>query len=443
MQEQPLQRFQTFKVLYTFALIDTIVPAIFLLILQFLCSDSGWSNTYSCIAIGSGVLFASITAIQGGYSRYSQRSISKKLEITFKTWVFNVFVLLVLSFFLLDTFQFDRLVMTIWVTLTPILVLALKFRVNALSYKLSKSKIQVSVLGRHYEFNEFETLRLEQANLELSYLSMVELDGLKKKVKALQPSFLVINLDLPASNQLIKELTKLELEGVQLLSLPNFMETFLRKCFIPYESMDLAYLSRIRAFKRKDLFLKRSIDFICALSLVLITAPVMLWAALKIRKESPGPIIFSQDRVARGGNEKTIYKFRSMHVDAEKHGAQFASKDDPRAYEFGGFMRKTRIDELPQLWNVIRGDLHFVGPRPERKVFTDTLEEEIPYYNERHLISPGITGWAQVLYPYGANTEDARQKLMYDLYYIKHWSIWLELETLIRTVGVILGKKGW
>ncbi|KZN15205.1 hypothetical protein OA79_02350 [Marinomonas sp. TW1] len=306
-----------------------------------------------------------------------------------------------------------------------------------------KNCTTVVVLGNGYEFTDFEISRLERQKISLIMLNSIDPTDLKNKVAKFSADYLLMNLSDTANNKLIKELTKLELDGVKLLSLPNFMEIFLRKCFIPYESMDLSYLSRIRSFSKKDLLLKRLTDLICALSLGLLTSPVMLWATIKIRKESPGPIIFSQARVACGGNERIIYKFRSMHVDAEKHGAQFASKDDPRAYEFGAFMRKTRIDELPQLWNVIKGDLHFVGPRPERKVFADQLEEEIPYYNERHLVSPGITGWAQVLYPYGANTEDARQKLMYDLYYIKHWTIWLEIETLIRTVGVIIGKKGW
>jgi lipopolysaccharide/colanic/teichoic acid biosynthesis glycosyltransferase len=168
----------------------------------------------------------------------------------------------------------------------------------------------------------------------------------------------------------------------------------------------------------------------------------MFYASRKITRESPGPVFFSQLRVGGMLKEFRVYKFRSMHIDAEKNGAQYAQLNDPRAYEFGAVMRKTRIDELPQLWNVMKGELHFVGPRPERKVFTDQLEKEIPFYHERHLVKPGITGWAQVMYPYGANTEDARQKLMYDLYYIKHWSVWLEAEVLIRTLKIVLGKKG-
>ena len=120
----------------------------------------------------------------------------------------------------------------------------------------------------------------------------------------------------------------------------------------------------------------------------------------------------------------------------------YTQKEDPRIFNFGNLMRKTRIDELPQLWNVLKGDMHLFGPRSEWNILVDNYEKDIPFYNERHLVAPGISGWAQVMYPYGSCVEDARQKLMYDLYYIKNWSVWLEIETLVRTVRVVLGKKG-
>jgi len=169
----------------------------------------------------------------------------------------------------------------------------------------------------------------------------------------------------------------------------------------------------------------------------------MLYSAYRIKKESPnGPIIFSQKRVGLKGEEFVCYKFRSMVPDAEKGKPQFASEDDPRIFKWGAFMRKTRIDELPQLWNVLKGEMHMIGPRPERKYWVEQFKENIPSYDQRHLIAPGITGWAQVNYPYGANEEDARQKLMYDLYYIKNWSLWLEIKTIFKTIQVMVGGKG-
>jgi lipopolysaccharide/colanic/teichoic acid biosynthesis glycosyltransferase len=169
----------------------------------------------------------------------------------------------------------------------------------------------------------------------------------------------------------------------------------------------------------------------------------MLYSAYKIKKESPeGPIIFKQKRVGLNGKEFTCYKFRSMVPDAEKGNPQFASEDDPRIFKWGAFMRKTRIDELPQIWNVLKGDMHMIGPRPERKYWVNKFKQTIPFYDTRHLVRPGITGWAQVNYPYGANEEDAYQKLLYDLYYIKNWNLWLEIKTIFKTVWVMVGRKG-
>ncbi|WXG60768.1 sugar transferase [Campylobacter concisus] len=137
-----------------------------------------------------------------------------------------------------------------------------------------------------------------------------------------------------------------------------------------------------------------------------------------------------------------VSNFARWWFDAEKDGAKFPSKNDERVFEICEFMRKTRIDEVPQCINVLRGQMHLIGPRPERRYWINFFEKEIPYYNERHIVRPGITGWAQVNYPYGANTHDAKQKLMYDLYYIKHWSLWLEIKTMFKTFEIILGKKG-
>lgn len=168
----------------------------------------------------------------------------------------------------------------------------------------------------------------------------------------------------------------------------------------------------------------------------------MVIAAIIVRVESPGPIIYSQARVGENNIEFNVYKFRSMRNDAEKDGAKWATLNDPRVTKFGNFMRKTRIDELPQLWNVIKGDMSFIGPRPERMVFIKELEKIIPYYNLRHLVKPGLTGWAQVMYPYGASIDDAKHKLEYDLYYVKNQNIHLDMVIMFRTLKTVLFGKG-
>jgi lipopolysaccharide/colanic/teichoic acid biosynthesis glycosyltransferase len=178
--------------------------------------------------------------------------------------------------------------------------------------------------------------------------------------------------------------------------------------------------------------------------LFLVTWPVMLITALLIKLEDgmKAPIFYSQERVGLDGQAFNIVKFRSMRIDAEKNGAQMAAKDDDRTTRIGKAIRKYRIDELPQIYNVMVGDMGFVGPRPERPQFVQQLIKNIPYYNERHNVKPGLTGWAQLKYPYGATEKDSLEKLKYDLYYIKHRSFMLDLLILIRTVEIVLFGKG-
>ena len=187
---------------------------------------------------------------------------------------------------------------------------------------------------------------------------------------------------------------------------------------------------------------KRVFDIGMSIVIGTLTFPVMIIASVIVKLESPGSIIYSQERVGENEKEFMVYKFRSMRQDAEKDGAKWAQKNDPRVTKFGNFMRKTRIDELPQLLNVIRGDMSFIGPRPERMVFIKELEKQIPYYGLRHMVKPGLTGWAQVMYPYGATVEDAKNKLEYDLYYIKCYSLYLDIVILFKTLKTVVFGKG-
>jgi lipopolysaccharide/colanic/teichoic acid biosynthesis glycosyltransferase len=187
---------------------------------------------------------------------------------------------------------------------------------------------------------------------------------------------------------------------------------------------------------------RRLLSLTGAFLALLICLPFLPLIVLAVRLSSPGPIFFSQTRVGQQGRLFTAYKFRTMRKDAEAQGAVWAAKNDPRVTPIGRFMRSTRIDEIPQLWNVLRGEMAFVGPRPERPEFVQWLSREIPYYDARHMIRPGITGWAQVRYQYGASLEETRQKLEYDLYYIKHQSIRLDLFILFETIKTVLLRRG-
>jgi lipopolysaccharide/colanic/teichoic acid biosynthesis glycosyltransferase len=187
---------------------------------------------------------------------------------------------------------------------------------------------------------------------------------------------------------------------------------------------------------------KHAIDFV----LTVITAP--LWLALgaavwvTVKLDSPGPALYHQARIGRNDKPFTLHKFRTMVLNAEQDGPRFASLDDPRITRAGRFLRKSRLDEIPQLWNVLRGDLSIVGPRPERPVFVEEYEETIPFYGSRHLIRPGVTGWAQVNYGYADDEAEAVEKLTYDLYYVKNSSVWLDLNILGMSVWTVLTGSG-
>jgi len=189
---------------------------------------------------------------------------------------------------------------------------------------------------------------------------------------------------------------------------------------------------------RLDEVLKRALDILASLALLLLAGPVLLAAGLAVRLQDGGPAIFRQTRVTMGNRPFAMLKLRTMRQDAERGGAVWASQGDPRVTRFGRFLRRSRLDELPQLLNILKGDMSFVGPRPERPEFVAELAAMLPLYNERHIMRAGLTGWAQVNYPYGASLDDARSKLSYDLYYVKNYSVLFDLLIMLRTLRVLL-----
>jgi len=222
----------------------------------------------------------------------------------------------------------------------------------------------------------------------------------------------------------------------------SFYEAITGKILV--EKVNPAWLIFSEGFdcSRMTYLIKRLLDLSLAVVGLTLSLPVALVTAISIRIESPGPVLYRQERVGERGKLFSIIKFRSMRQDAEKNGAVWASKNDARVTKVGGFIRKVRIDEIPQMWNVILGQMSFVGPRPERPVFVEQLLDKLPYYSLRHTAKPGITGWAQVCYPYGASEEDALRKLEYDLYYIKHQSFFLDMLIIFRTIKTVLFRKG-
>ena len=253
---------------------------------------------------------------------------------------------------------------------------------------------------------------------------------------------IVVALDDRRGTMPIAELLSNKVRGRLIEDGISFYEAITGKILV--EKVNPAWLIFSEGFDcgRMTYLIKRVLDLTLALFGLVLSLPVSLITMLLIRLESPGPVLYRQERVGERGEVFSIIKFRSMAQDAEKNGAVWARQNDNRVTRIGGFIRKVRIDEIPQMWNVIRGQMSFVGPRPERPVFVEQLAQKLPYYSLRHSAKPGITGWAQVCYPYGASEEDALRKLEYDLYYIKHQSIFIDLLVIFRTIKTVLFQKG-
>jgi sugar transferase (PEP-CTERM system associated) len=237
----------------------------------------------------------------------------------------------------------------------------------------------------------------------------------------------------------VRALLNCKLKGVRVTEFLTFVEREFGR--ISLDELDPSWLIFSDGFRvslSQDIT-KRVVDVVVSGLFLTFTLPIMLLTAIMIRLDSPGPIFYRQERVGRDGRTYTLLKFRSMRVDAETaSGPRWAAQNDDRITPIGNFIRKTRLDEIPQVINVLRGEMSFIGPRPERPFFVESLCEAIPYYSERHRVKPGITGWAQVCYPYGASIEDAKEKLAYDLYYIKNRSLFLDIVILLQTVRVVL-----
>ncbi|WP_456432647.1 TIGR03013 family XrtA/PEP-CTERM system glycosyltransferase [Thermosulfuriphilus sp.] len=253
---------------------------------------------------------------------------------------------------------------------------------------------------------------------------------------------IVVALDERRGRMPVEALLRCRMAGIPVIEGETFYELLTGKILV--EKINPSWLIFGEGF-RQSLFrrvVKRTVSIVCSFIGLILTLPLIVIVALAIKLDSPGPVLFVQDRVGKDGRVFRLYKFRSMRQDAEKDGAKWAAKDDPRVTRVGRIIRKLRIDEIPQMWNVLKGDMAFVGPRPERPVFVERLRKKIPFYDQRHTVHPGITGWAQICYPYGASDEDALEKLKYDLYYIKHMSLALDLYIIFKTIKIVLFGEG-
>jgi sugar transferase (PEP-CTERM system associated) len=318
---------------------------------------------------------------------------------------------------------------------------------------------RILVLGVGEKAKQIDSLRRASDRVGITILGFIDIGKDERQIadaKVIRPKGsirelaqkfaadeIVVAIDDRRSGIPLEEILDCKMHGIQIIEAPTFYERQLGK--IKLDELKPSNMIFADGFTQAILKKteKRIVDVVASSALLVLSFPVLILTALAIRLEGHGPIFYRQERVGWRGKPFTVYKFRSMQEDAEDDGVPvWAKPDDERVTKVGYVIRKTRIDELPQLFNVFKGDMSFVGPRPERPEFVAQLSSAIPYYDLRHHVKPGITGWAQVSYQYGASINDSREKLQYDLYYLKNYSLFLDLNILLLTVQVILWGKG-
>jgi sugar transferase (PEP-CTERM system associated) len=317
---------------------------------------------------------------------------------------------------------------------------------------------RVMVLGAGDRAQRLRQLgdRPESGFVIVSYISMSDeqrvveeaiarsaIHDLGRFVENLGVSEVVLALQERRNSLPLNDLLRIKTKGVHVNDFSSFMERETGR--VDLDTVNPSWLIFSDGFSSGRMLssaVKRIFDIVASLGLLLFTIPLIAIFAMLVKLDSKGPAFFRQQRVGLYGQPFNLVKLRSMRTDAEKDGAKWAEENDPRITRLGRFIRKVRIDELPQTWSVLTGQMSFVGPRPEVPQFVDSLQEDIPFYGERHMVKPGITGWAQVNYPYGASTEDSRRKLEYNLYYAKNYTPFLDFAILLQTVRVILWPEG-
>lgn len=268
-------------------------------------------------------------------------------------------------------------------------------------------------------------------------------DGLMETAQREKAHKIVVSLSERRGTFPLKDVLSCKLGGIEVMDAPSFYEQMTGKLLI--ENITPSWFIFSDGFKitHSKMFVKRAVDVTLSLAGLLVCLPFIPLIALAVKLDSQGPVFLRQSRMGQREKNFMLYKFRTMRQDAEAStGAVWSQKDDPRVTRIGKFLRKSRLDEIPQLFNVLKGDMSIVGPRPERPEFIENLKEVVPFYSERHFVKPGITGWAQIKYPYGSSVEDSLEKLRYDLFYIKNLTFSLDLLIMLETSKVILFGKG-
>ncbi len=388
---------------------------------------------------------------------FKRSSAKKFVPVRIVATLILSFALLSVLYFLIPRFELDRKVMIIALLLFGGLqwlwhlyygqllkILGMTQKILILGVGPMARKLQESMA--QYDHNYVLAGYVQPVGERVAVPPMqilAPLEGMLEAAAREKVQKIVISLSERRGVLPVKELLQARFRGIEIVDAASFHEELTGTLLVRNINPGWFIYSGgfcLNAFKRT---LKRCCDFVLSLIGIGIVAPLLPIIALAIKLDSPGDILFSQIRMGEEEREFKLYKFRSMAQDAErKTGAVWSQENDPRITSVGRVLRKSRLDEIPQLFNVLKGDMALVGPRPERPEFVEQLKDEIPYYSRRHTLKPGITGWAQVKYPYGASVEDAHEKLKYDLYYIKNYSLCLDFLIVLETVKVVLFGRG-
>lgn len=403
-------------------LIDTIVP----ILVGFLITSLLYIGYMPAYIIYS-IIMIIFSLLKGFYDNYYSKHFSEKLRILFITGITVIFFEMIYHSFY--GFNIDMMVFISWI-LIPVIILLLRYFV--IKINKSTNDMSISIIGNLYKFSDYEIKTLTDKRFKIFFYD--ELHQYSDKIDSKYDINNLVVINMAAETFQNNKL----LSSVSTISLSEFMENYLRKLYID----DKANFININRYNKSSLIFKRIIDYVA----VFLLAPVLIIVSIyiiimKLLKGYGGNFIFIQKRYGINQNIFSLFKLRTMHIDSDSQGNTV--KDDQRIYSFAKFLRKFRLDELPQIINIIFGEMHLVGPRAEWVKLSDEYSEHIDNYALRNIVRPGITGWAQVLYQYGFDINDSKQKLMYELYYIKNWTIWLELEICIKTFAVILDKKGF
>ena len=403
-------------------LIDGTVP-----ILTGLVFDSLHATNYFHSYIIFSIVLIIFSIIYGFYSDYYSIHFSEKIRISFITSFIAIFFQLIYHSYYNINISF--LIALSWI-LIPVAILLARYVLKI--YNKSVNGTSISIIGNLYEFKDYEIKILKDKKFKINFYTDLDQYFDKINYKHKSSDLVVINTTTATfqDNDLLLTINTVTLSG--------FLEKYLRKIYLdePYS------YTNINTYNTSDFFIKRMIDYISVfLLLPFLIASSIYVIIMKFLKGYDGSFIYTQKRYGMNQNIFNLIKLRTMHVDSDVEGNTV--KNDERIYSFARNLRKYRLDELPQIINIFLGHMHLVGPRAEWVKLSNEYFENIDNYGLRNIVKPGITGWAQVLYQYGFNIQDSKQKLMYELYYIKNWSVWLELEICIKTITVILDKKGF